>query len=415
MGTQINETNTDMSEMQKASGDVSPREGVTPMPPAKLQTAEEVAAQSHPQDTGRGGTESATDIKLRMQDHQSIQARTEALTTRLAELEANEQKWQKYAQQQQAQKQQDEQAARQQKLKASMMRMREYKDRLWHNNNSPLAHNPMFKASADAVASALETNDADAFPKIEGIDFFVESAKSELELQAQKDKKAEEERKEAELRAKIKAEMEQQQEAMLTKQLGVLQEYEERLNKVSLPLPPPVSPFSTSTTTTSTPSPVAPPPAAPMDIQSPSVQPMKASADSGMTVQQKRAAMADSFEVKYGVSRSQCEKIYLSASADNPWVADMMRNGEGSDSRSSASTPQRFQEVEDAPNLLLRAQLIHHRGRLPHHVAPLDLIGVMKASMDAKINPYARPYKPTTWTLPNGQRVTGVKINDFDS
>merc|ERR1711916_173350 len=120
MGTPINEPNTDMSEMQKASGDVSPMEGVTPMPPAKLQTAEEVAAQSHPQDTGRGGTESATDIKLRMQDHQSIQARTEALTTRLAELEAN-----------------------QQKLKASMMRMREYKDRLWHNNNSPLAHNPM--------------------------------------------------------------------------------------------------------------------------------------------------------------------------------------------------------------------------------------------------------------------------------
>merc|ERR1712065_51181 len=87
MGTPINEPNTDMSEMQKASGDVSLMEGVTPMPPAKLQTAEEVAAQSHPQDTGRGGTESATDIKLRMQDHQSIQARTEALTTRLAELE----------------------------------------------------------------------------------------------------------------------------------------------------------------------------------------------------------------------------------------------------------------------------------------------------------------------------------------
>jgi len=403
--TTINQTQTDMSDTEKASADATPMEGVTSTPPAKLQNDEEVAAQSHPQDTNRGGSSKETDIKLRAQDYQAMQAHNEALVAKIAEAESNHQKWAQYAQQQEQAKRQQQQAERQQELKASMVKMREYKDQLWNSNNSPLAHNAMFRASADAVASALESDDVDAFSKIDGIDHFVASAKGELEVHAEKAKKEEEKRKEQEIRAKIEAEMQQKQQEMYAKQLGMFEQLQERAKKLSLP--PPVSSFSSSSSSTSSST-------APMEVVTPTppvVQPMKASADSGMSVQQQQRSVIDDFEAQFGVPRSQCEVVRMRASADNPWVADMLQSGEGRDTRSSARTPQRFAEVDQASQILRQAQLNHYRGRLPYGVAPLDLEGVLKASMDAKITGRAIPYQARdTWVLSNGQRVSGVMI-----
>jgi hypothetical protein len=409
--TPINQNNSEMSDMQKASGDVAPMDGVTPTPPAKLQTVEEVAAQSHPQDTARGGSDNETDIKLRSQDHQALQARNEALMNKLSEVEKNQLEWKKYQQEQTNAQRQQEQLARQEKLKASMMTMRRFKEKLWNNNNSSLAHNSMFRASADAVASALDTNDIDAFSKIDGIEYFVASADGELEINDQKTKEEEEKRKEQQMRAKIEAEMAQRNQEMMAKQLGMLEQIEQRANNLPL-LPPPVSPYLSSTTTTSTPSPAQP--AAPMEIQTPVVQPMKASADSGMSTQQKQAAMLDTFEAMYGVPESRCEVVTFRASADNAWLADMLRSGEGSETRSSARDQRRFAEFDYASKLLVQAQLNHHRGRLPRNVAPIDLEGVFKASMDSNIVCHAIPYNARdTWTLENGQRVNGSMIGRY--
>ncbi|MBB18378.1 MAG: hypothetical protein CMP20_02775 [Rickettsiales bacterium] len=411
--TPNNQINSDMSDTEKASADVAPMDGVTPTSPAKLQNMEEVAAQSHPQDTGRGGSDNETDIKLRSQDHQTLQARNEALMNKLSELEKNQMAWQKYQEEQTNARKQQEQLARQQKLKASMMTMRAFKEKLWNSNNSPLAHNSMFKASADAVASALDTNDVDAFSKIDGIEYFVASANGELEINDQKTKEQEEKRKEQEMRAKIEAEMAQRNQEMMAKQLGMLEKIEQRANSLPL-LPPPVSPYSSSTTTTSTASPAQP--AAPMEIQPPVVQPMKASFDANMSTQQKQAAMIDSFEAQYGVPRSQCEVVGFRASADNEWLGTLLHSGEGSETRSSGRTQQRFAEIDYASQVLRQAQLNHHRGRLPRNVAPLDLENIFKASMDSQITTQAIPYKARdSWVLENGQRVNGIMIGRYGS
>lgn len=389
--TPTNNFGLNMSDTLKASNDAAPMEGVT-APPAKLQTLNESMQQSHPQDTGRGGVAEPTDIKISHGDWQTMQARQAALVQRLEEAETFKTQWQQQKEAEEKRRATELESQRRTKLVASMKTARSYRDQVWKRNQEILAKNGVLKASMEQVDQALETNDIDAFSKINGIEYLIAHMEGDLAVQDQKNKAEQEAQREQERQAKATAAAQAKANQMVAQQLGLLEASVSRAGNISLPAP------------VSAPAHVA----APMDIATPVLAPpvapqtamLQASLDAGMSsssTSSKQQAMVDAFEAQYGVKRSQVTEVRIKASADVDGLLQSASPTTGM-SRGSGRTHERFSTMRYCADMLRNEQIRQMGGQLPYGAAALDVEGVYRASMDAPVGKRAIPFKATMQT-----------------